>query len=165
MVEVDLGDRPPWLYEKNPEGRVPAIEEDNGYILPESRVIMDYLEERYPESPLLPTDAGDRGLVRVWLERFDNLAGPYYRALYRGEEGAMADFEAQLDKLDTVLEENEYLAGGEFTQADIAYLPWILRAEHRGVDFGRWENLQAWIDRCAERPSVAAERETVGALA
>ena len=56
-VEIDLSDRPAWLYEKNPTGRVPVLEED-GRPLPESAVIMEFLEERYPEPPLLPADPG-----------------------------------------------------------------------------------------------------------
>jgi glutathione S-transferase len=54
-VEIDLSNRPAWLYEKNPAGRVPVLEEDT-LILPESVVIMEYLEERYPEPALLPPD-------------------------------------------------------------------------------------------------------------
>ena len=63
-VEVDLSDRPAWLYEKNPTGRVPVLEED-GRPLPESAVIMEFLEERYPEPALLPADPADRAAVRL----------------------------------------------------------------------------------------------------
>ena len=41
-VEIDLDDRPAWLYEKNALGRVPVYEEDGGFVLSESEVIMDY---------------------------------------------------------------------------------------------------------------------------
>ena len=58
-IEIDLSDRPAWIYEKNSTGRVPVLEED-GWLLPESAVIMEYLEERYPEPPLLAADPGDR---------------------------------------------------------------------------------------------------------
>ena len=58
-VEIDLANRPAWLYEKNPVGKVPVLEED-GYALPESAVIAEYLDERYPEPPLWPEDAGER---------------------------------------------------------------------------------------------------------
>src|SRR6266536_549673 len=68
-VEIDLDDRPAWLYDKNPLGRVPVYEEDEGLVLPESRVIMEYLDERYPEPALWPTDAAERALGRLWLER------------------------------------------------------------------------------------------------
>ncbi len=61
VVEVDLSDRPAWLYEKNPVGKVPVLEEDD-VCVPESAVIMELLEERYPEPPLLPADPLDRAL-------------------------------------------------------------------------------------------------------
>ena len=70
-VEIDLSDRPAWLYEKNPSGRVPVIEED-GWILAESAVIMEYLEERYPEPALLAADPADRALARLRIFRMDS---------------------------------------------------------------------------------------------
>ncbi|HEX7525733.1 MAG TPA: glutathione S-transferase N-terminal domain-containing protein, partial [Gaiellaceae bacterium] len=49
-VLIDLKDRPHWLLELNPpSGRVPVLED--GFVLPESEVIMAYLDERYPERP------------------------------------------------------------------------------------------------------------------
>src|SRR5918911_2674163 len=85
-VAIDLGDRPAWLYEKNPLGRVPVLEE-GGFVLPESLAIMEYLEERYPEPQLLPRDPRARALVRARIVRFDRLSSPYY-ALRRGDESA-----------------------------------------------------------------------------
>src|ERR687886_303068 len=79
VVAIDLDDRPDWLYEKNPLGKVPVLEED-GWVLPESAVIMEYLEERYPEPALLPADPAERALVRLWIERFDDLLGRDYYA-------------------------------------------------------------------------------------
>src|SRR5919201_318535 len=86
-VAIDLSDRPPWLYEKNPLGRVPVLEED-GFVLPESAVIMEYLEERYPEPALLPADPAERALVRLRIERFDHALGDAYYAFRRGDEGS-----------------------------------------------------------------------------
>jgi glutathione S-transferase len=57
-------------------------------------------------------------------------------------------------------------AGAKFSQADIAYVPWIIRAEGRaGVDFGSHENLREWLGRLTERRSIAAELEVVAAIA
>ena len=58
-VEIDLRDRPVWLYDLNPVGKVPVLDED-GWILPESAVIGEYLNERYPDPPLWPDDPGER---------------------------------------------------------------------------------------------------------
>jgi RNA polymerase-associated protein len=162
-VEIDLENRPGSLYEKNPVGRVPVLEE-GGFVLPESRVIMEYLEERHPEPALLPSGPAERALVRLWFERFDELSRPYYRVVFEGE--AAEALEAELAKLDASLAASPYLGGSQFSQADIAYVPWIIRAEGRaGVDLGRHENLRGWLARLVERRSVAAELAVAAPLA
>jgi RNA polymerase-associated protein len=162
-VEIDLENRPAWLYEKNPVGRVPILEE-GGIVLPESRVIMEYLEERYPEPPLLPSGPAERALVRLWFERFDELSRPYYRVLFEGETPEALD--AELTKLDAALAASPYLAGSQFSQADIAYVPWIIRAEGRaGIDLGRHENLRGWLARLTQRRSIAAEQKVAVTIA
>src|SRR5438128_5672513 len=85
-VAIDLDDRPAWIYEKNPLGRVPVLEE-GAFVLAESAVIDEYLDERYPEPALLPEDPAERALARMLTFRFDGLSRPYY-ALRRGEDGA-----------------------------------------------------------------------------
>jgi len=161
--EIDLGDRPQWIYAKNPTGRVPVIEED-AWILPESSVIMEYLEERYPEPPLLPPDPADRALARVWIFRHDDFTKPYY-ALRRGEDGAAELFDEQLAKLDAALERQPWLTGAEYGLADIAYVPWVLRARDMlGVSLDEFPAVRSWLDRLEERPAVAREVDVVASL-
>ena len=162
-VVVDLDDRPAWIYEKNPLGRVPVLEED-AFVLPESAVIMEYLEERYPEPPLWPADPAERAIGRLLVERFDQLSRPYY-ALRRGDEDARDRLEDELAKLDPVLAESPFLSGRQFGIADAAYLPWILRAETMlDVDLDQYAALAEWVARTGERPSVAAETTLLAAL-
>jgi len=162
-VVVDLDDRPAWIYEKNPLGRVPVLEED-AFVLPESAVIMEYLEDRYPEPPLWPADPAGRAAGRLLVERFDQLSRPYY-ALRRGDEEARDRLSGELAKLDAVLAGRPFLTGGEFGIADAAYLPWILRAETMlGVDLDQYAALAEWVARTGERPSVAAETTLLAAL-
>jgi glutathione S-transferase len=162
-MEVDLSDRPHWIYEKNPTGRVPVIEED-AWILPESSVILEYLEERYPEPPLLPPDPADRALARVWIFRHDDFTKPYY-ALRREEEGAAEKFDEQLAKLEDALSRQTWLTGAEYGLADIAYVPWVLRARDMlGVSLDGFPAVREWLARLEERPAVAREVETVAAL-
>ena len=161
-VAVDLNDRPQWIYEKNATGRVPVVEED-AWILPESSVIMEYLEERYPEPPLLPPDPADRALARVWIFRHDDLTRPYY-ALRRGDDGAAERFGEQLAKLDAALAAQPWLTGAEYGLADIAYVPWLLRARDMlGVDVDAFPAVRSWLSRLEERPAVAREAEVVAA--
>ena len=163
-VEIDLDDRPAWLYEKNPLGRVPVYEEDGGFVLPESEVIMEYLEERYPEPALWPTDPAERALGRLWVQRFDYRLGDAYYAVRRGTESAREELDAKLGELDRVLEGQPYLSGREYGLADIGYVPWLLRATERlDVELEPFPALASWLERVAARPAVAAERELVSA--
>jgi|SRR5690242_6184501 glutathione S-transferase len=162
-IEVDLQDRPAWIYDKNATGRVPVIEED-GWILPESAVILEYLEERYPAPALLPPDPADRGLARLLIFRHDDFTRPYY-ALRRGEDGAAERFDAELAKLDATLDAHRWLTGAEFGLADIAYVPWVLRARDMlGVSLDGFPGVADWVERLEQRPSIAAEVEVVAAL-
>jgi glutathione S-transferase len=163
VVEIDLDDRPSWIYEKNPLGRVPILEED-AFVLPESAVINEYLEERYPEPALWPADAAERAFGRLLVFRFDQLSKPYY-ALRREEEGAAERLDAELAKLNAMLDAQPYLSGREYGLADIDYVPWLLRARDRmGVDIGKFAALSGWLERLSERPAIAAELGVVAAL-
>lgn len=162
---IDLANRPAWLLEHNPpDGRVPVLDDD-GWVLPESTVIAEYLEERYPEPALLPADLGERALARFLVFRFDDLGDPYY-ALRRGEAGAGDRVAHALAGLDHTLATMPYLTGRSFGLADIAYLPWLLRLRDLlGFSLHAHPALSEWLTRCGERPSVAAEVETVASLA
>src|ERR671923_1039003 len=159
-VEIDLSNRPAWLYEKNPLGRVPVYEEDEGLVLPESEVIMEYLEERFPEPALWPADPAERALARLRLRRFDRFGDEYY-ALRRG---AASKLDERLAELDAALEAQPYLTGRDYGLADIGYVPWILRAQERlGVDLSPFPAVAEWLERLSERAAVAAQRELAGA--
>jgi glutathione S-transferase len=161
-VEIDLADRPAWLYQKNPLGRVPVYEEDEGLVLPESEVIMEYLEERFPEPALWPEDPAERALGRLWLQRFDDRLGNAYYDARRG--GGRDELDARLAELDRALEAQPYLTGREYGLADIGYVPWILRARvNLGIELDAFPAVEAWLAGLTERPAVAAELEPAAA--
>lgn len=162
-VVIDLEHRPAWLYEKNPVGKVPVLDDD-GWVLPESAVIDEYLEERYPEPALLPADAGARAAARLLVFRHDDFSRPYY-ALRRGEAGAGAALARELAALDTLLAAVPYLTGGAFGLADVAYVPWVLRARTlMGISLDPFSHVAAWLDELCRRPSIAAEADIVAGL-
>jgi glutathione S-transferase len=166
-VEIDLADRPDWIYDKNPKGRVPVLEiglNGGSWPLPESAVIGEYLEERFPDPALWPADAEERAAARLLVFRFDDFSQPYY-ALRRGETGARERFDPQLAALDALLQQSDWLSGGAFGLADIAYLPWIVRARDLlDVPLDELPRLAEWLARASERPPVAAELAVVAAL-
>ncbi|HEY8703697.1 MAG TPA: glutathione S-transferase family protein [Gaiellaceae bacterium] len=162
-VEIDLSDRPAWIYEKNATGRVPVLEEGT-WLLPESAVIMEYLEERYPEPALLAADAAARARARLWIFRHDDFTNPYY-ALRRGEDGAAERLDAQLAQLDAALSDAGWLGGTDYGLADIAYVPWVLRArDSLGVPLDPYPAVAGWVERLLERPAIAAEASIAAAL-
>ena len=148
-VEIDLRDRPAWVYDLNPTGRVPIL--DDGFVLPESAVIMEYLEERHPSPALLPADQVARAAARLAVFRFDSLLGDDYYAYRRGEPNELP-------------ERLEALPVGLSLFSDIAFAPWVIRAkEMLGVALPA--RLESWLAQLAERPPVAAEIEVVRGLA
>src|SRR2546428_599425 len=159
-VMIDLDDRPGWIYEKNPLGRVPVLEEDT-FVLAESAVIDEYLDERYPDPPLWPADPAERALGRMLVFRFDEVSKPYY-ALRRGDDGARGRLDTALATLARALEERPFLSGQEFGLAAIAFGPWIVGAGDRmSVALGRFPALSEWVGRLGQRPSIAAELAVV----
>jgi glutathione S-transferase len=148
-VEVDLSDRPSWVVELNPpRGAVPVL--DDGFTLPESEVIMEYLEERYPERSLLPEGHAARAQARLLVHRFDDNLGRDYYAFRRGAENDLA---GRLDAL----------VVGQSLYADVAYAPWVIRARD-ALGFDLPPRITAWLAELEQRPSIAAEVEVVRGL-
>ena len=147
-VEIDLSNRPAWLYELNATGKVPVL--DDGFVLPESAMIMEYLDERFPDRALLPEGREARAEARLAVFRFDDLLGDDYYALRRGDANA-------------VPERLEQLPVGRSLFVDYAYLPWVMRIrEIFGLTLP--DRLETWLSELAERPAVAAELEIVRGL-
>jgi stringent starvation protein A len=147
-VEIDLGNRPEWLYELNPAGKVPVL--DDGFVLPESAVIMEYLDDRYGDRPLLPDDLQQRAEARLQVFRFDELLGDDYYAFRRGEPNSLPE---RLERLEV----------GDSLFVDVAFAPWVIRARDMlGVTLP--PRLESWLGELAQRPAVAAEIELVRGL-
>lgn len=164
-VDVDLDDRPAWIYDLNTTGRVPVLDDD-GLVLPESRVLIEYLDERFPEPPLLPADESARARLRLLLERFDeNLGDPYYDLRReRASRAARDALEGALDRLADLLAHQPYLSGEDYGLADCAYVPWLFRAEAGlDVDVRARPALADWLGRLEGRPPIAAELSLVAA--
>jgi glutathione S-transferase len=148
-VPIDLSNRPDWIYELNPIGKVPVLD-DGGFILPESEVIMQYLDDRYPELPLLPAGARARGEARLAVFRFDDLFGDDYYAFRRNEPNHLPERLAALEL-------------GHSLFVDIAYAPWVIRVRDMlGLELPA--QLDEALARLTARPAFAVEVEIVRSL-
>jgi len=152
--------RTPEFLKKNPFAGVPILELDDGTVIAESLAIMEYLEEIYPEPPLIGADPVTRALVRMWERRIE--IGVYLPAsrmvLSKGEvsEHARKTLVARLALVNDGLQGREWMAG-HFSIADIMLLIGLDTAHHGGqftLD-PAWTNLSRWYERMKARPSAS----------
>ena len=156
---------------KNPTGRYPCLELEDGSFLGESKVILNYLEEVVPEPRLLPADPLERALARELMEVIDlYLEWParrlYPEALFGGKVSDEIKAEARLEMARGVAGLAErarfdpYILGSEFSLVDLSaaiHLPLFSIATQAiyGEDLlADIQGLSAHRKRMGERPSV-----------
>jgi glutathione S-transferase len=169
LLSFEKGEhKAPAYLARSPHGKVPALEDD-GVSLYESSAIVEYLEERYPRTPLLPPDPAARAAVRIeelecllyFTERFFPLARhafftPPDKRDPAAIEAARAEVRGQLGQLEAraVRGKGEYLAGA-LSRADFTWLPFVEIAARAGADLERGATpwLVDWRSRMRARPS------------
>jgi glutathione S-transferase len=185
-----------WYLKLNPNGVVPTLVHDGRAVI-DSSVINEYLEESFPEVPLLPREPWLRARAREWRQYIDEVPthairipsfnafivpqwgkdrtwaatrqekAPLRKSLYKrlGPDGypkedlddAMEKLRQTVERMDASLKEGPWLAGGQFTLADISMTPNMVRL----YDLGRtdlWKDLPQvvdWFERVQRRPSFA----------
>jgi glutathione S-transferase len=182
LIQVDLTQgeqRKPDFLRLNPFGRVPVLIDEDITIY-DSTIIAEYLEDEYPEPPLLPAIGSSalRARARTW-EDFADTSFTAQVGQLMGEMGKPeADRDpARLQRSQTLVERalsfinhelqgQEYLAQ-QFSVADIAFVPRLVVLKDLGVDPGQNRpNVEAWLNRMVERPSIQSlEGLTVQLLA
>jgi len=157
----------PEFLKLNPYGKVPVLN-DAGKILFESCIINEYLDEQYPNPPLMPKDPHLRGRGRVLVDYGLNYVHAPYWAL-RGEmlkkeserDAATVEEKRQtlrhlLQYLEEALNDKPYFLG-EMSLTDIDLVPRFLRMEAYGaIPTPSLPGITAWLSRMKERPSVKA---------
>lgn len=175
-VQVDLAkaeNRKPEFLKINPMGGVPVLELDDGTYLAESVAICRYFEMQKPEPRLLGgPDAKDAALVEMWQRRMElnllmNTAGAFRNTsdFFKGRIPQVPEYgklckeaaEKQLQWLDSVVADREFIAGSKYTIADITAVV--------AIDFGKLtgiritpeqKNLARWYETVSSRPSAKA---------
>jgi glutathione S-transferase len=154
----------------NSLGKIPTLDAD-GTIIPESEIINEYLEEKFPDPPLLPKSPEARAKVRLLTRFHDLYLDPPLRALFgqlnpksRDEKivnDRLAELQTRLDQLESLLAEpGNYAAGGDFTLADCALAPTTFFVTNILPGFGanapleHRPRLAAWWSHVQGRPSV-----------
>ena len=181
-VEVDLAAGEQFSDEfraVNPDCVVPALELDDGTCLSEVIAICQYLEEQYPEPPLLGSDSLERAQISMWNAKVEqqgiSAVADAFRNKVRGLQGKAVTGPESYEqipelaergrrrvlqffrRLDGQLADHRYVAGDKFSIADISAMV--------AVDFAHWSkidvpddaaNLRRWYGEVAARPSAKA---------
>jgi GST-like protein len=168
-VDIRAGDqfRPEFLA-ITPNHRIPAIVDPDGpgggrFTLFESGAILIYLAEK--AGRLIPADPAARYKCLEWVMFQMGGIGPMFGQFnhfnsYAPEKipYAIDRYQNEVNRLHRVLDkrlaEVEWLAGDEYSIADIITFPWLRFPERRNVDFADYPNVKRWFDAIAARPAV-----------
>ena len=162
------------LMKISPLGKIPVYEED-GFTVPDSSVIISYLEQTHPNPPLYPSDPRDRAralfleeyadtriLERVQPVFFERVVGPRFMNKEtdsaRVDEALKEGLPPVLDYLESQVSQGDAAVAGRFSVADIAIGSFFVNLMHAGekVDASRWPKLAAYLEAVHARPSFKA---------
>jgi GST-like protein len=149
----------------NPNGRIPTIvDRDNGdFTVFESGAILIYLAEK--TGKLLPRETKARSRVIQWLMFQMSAIGPmmgqanvFYRYAPEKIPYAIERYQREVRRLFEVLDgqlaQNEYIAGSEYSIADVATWPWVKGYEWSGANIEGLDHLKRWLELVRARPAV-----------
>ena len=152
----------------NPNQKIPAIVDQDGpggkpYTLFESGAILMYMGEKHGQ--LFPQEMAKRYEVTQWLMFQMGGVGPIFGQTHHFRRAAPEKVPYGIERytketrrlwgvMDGRLADNEWLAVGEFTIADIAVFPWTMRYEWQGISLDEFPNVKRWFEAVDARPGV-----------
>lgn len=170
IVPVDLRkqeQKKPEYLKLNPYGKVPVLIDDST-VLYESLIINEYLNEKYPNPPLMPKDAGGKARARILIDygmaHFDSAYQKLRMELMKDPkeqsqpiiDGAKSDLKKLLQRFEDEIGDQPYLMG-DFSLVDADLIPRFTRLEGFGVlPDPALPRFGAYMERMKARPSVNA---------
>ncbi len=161
IVNVEGDDLPEDLLDLNPYHTVPTLV-DRDLVLYDSRVIIEYLDERFPHPPLMPVDPVTRAQFRLALFRIEN---DWYKLAEEIEDAAEKKGSTRARKIlkESVLASaevfaaKEFFLGDEFSLVDASVAPLLWRLANYNIDLGKGgAPIEAYMERMFARPSFRA---------
>jgi len=168
VIQVDPKKIPEDLIDLNPYGSLPTLV-DRELVIYNSRVIMEYLEERFPHPPLMPVGPVQRAKTRLTLFQVEHDWYPLVDIIETKGEKAVA--KAKKDLADSIASVAEifttmpYFMSEEFTLVDASIAPILWRLRHYGIELPKEAKaVNTYAERIFEREGFAlslteAERE------
>src|SRR3989338_8077998 len=161
----------PEFKKASPKGTVPAIIDGDVY-MSEAYQINEYLENTYPQNPILPKDSLERAKIREWVSIYDKklvlkigllliecILKPAEQQKEETKTKLRAGILSSLKEVNDFLEKKEHIFG-TFSLADISLTPHLVILPRLGVELSdEFSNVKAWINRVKNRPSFSASAE------
>jgi GSH-dependent disulfide-bond oxidoreductase len=156
--------REPAFLKLNPNGKIPVIvDHEAGITLAESGAILTYLASKH--GLLWPKDYREQAVINQWLQFQMGAIGPMLGQLWwfthgskTGNTEAIHRYHNETHRLYGVLDRqlgaHPYLAGDQYTIADIAAFPWLRTYDELGIDPTPYSNVQRWLDAIEKRSAV-----------
>ncbi|WP_408734457.1 maleylacetoacetate isomerase [Paraburkholderia bannensis] len=156
--------RAPGYLEINPQGLLPALEVE-GAVLTQSGAIIEYLEERHPNPPLLPADPLQRARVRALFQLIaadthhvtSMRVAAYLRTRLEHNDAELRAWQhhwltQSFDAFELLLTRNpatgRFCHGNRPTLADLGLVPQVFAAQRLGLDIGKWPMVARIVDAC-----------------
>jgi glutathione S-transferase len=136
---------------------VPVLVDGDGVVY-ESAIINEYLEEKYPQTRLLPEDHLNRAQVRVWVDFFNTRIHPTASDIQhnRNREQATRRMAEHLATLDREIANKEFIVD-DYSLADVTFIPFYTRGQRYGVIIDdSYPNVKRWGENLLSRRAVAA---------
>jgi GSH-dependent disulfide-bond oxidoreductase len=168
-IDIGKGDQfKPEFVAIDPNSKIPAIVDSDGpdgkpFPLFESGAILIYLSGK--TGKFLPAATRGKYVALQWLMFQMGGVGPFFGQVHHFLRAAKEPVPYAIDRyvkekdrlygvLDKRLGEAKYLAGTEYTIADIATYPWVARYEWHKTDLNQFPNVKRWFDAISQRPAV-----------
>ncbi len=155
IMPIKQGEATSDLLAVNPYGTVPTLI-DRDLVLYEARIIMEYLDERFPHPPLLPVYPVARAETRKMMHRIEQ---DWYSLMLRIQQNDNAEAARELlleslNGLEPVFADKPYFLSDEFSLLDCALAPLLWRLPQLGVEISaQSKGLQAYMQRLFKRES------------
>ncbi|KAJ8716034.1 hypothetical protein PYW08_013319 [Mythimna loreyi] len=174
VVNVDLYDKPEWLTSVSAFGKVPALEISKGVSIFESLVTVEYLDEVYPQRPLLPKDPLLKAKDKILVEGFAGVHTLYFKLVKFPETITQDNIAAYFRGIDLIQSElqqrgTKFLDGEQPGYADYMIWPWferllVLNSDIAKLDEEKYKLVLTYIDNLSKDPVVVEYKLPDGAL-
>lgn len=162
VLQVDPNEMPEDLLEVNPYNSVPTLV-DRELVLYESRIIMEYLDERFPHPPLLPIYPVARARARLMMYRLEKEWYGYADIILTNQDPALVD-QAREDLKNSLLavskmfSDSPFFLSDEFSLIDCVIAPLLWRLPKLGIELSgdKAKHILAYMDKIFERDSFQA---------